>query len=72
GFGWVWADAVASNSMPYFALFSEEDIPWDTLAFEAIRRTLKSYFADRKQYNELSEFPIHQEKIGKDLSIKRY
>jgi len=54
------------------ALFSEEDIPWDTLAFEAIRRTLKSYFADRKQYNKLSEFPIHQDKIGKDLSIKRY
>jgi ADP-ribose pyrophosphatase YjhB (NUDIX family) len=54
------------------ALFSEEDIPWDTLAFEAIRLTLKNYFADRKQYNELSEFPIHQDKIGKDLSIKRY
>ncbi|WP_261870350.1 NUDIX hydrolase [Psychrobacter sp. JCM 18901] len=54
------------------ALFSEEDIPWDTLAFEAIRRTLKSYFADRKQFDELSDFPIHQDKIGKDLSIKRY
>ena len=54
------------------ALFSEADIPWDKLAFEAIRRTLKSYFADRKQFKQWSEFPIHQDKIGKDLSIKRY
>lgn len=33
------------------ALFTEEDIPWDKLAFEAVRRTLKSYFADRQHYD---------------------
>ena len=54
------------------ALFTEEDIPWDKLAFEAVRRTLKSYFADRKQYDNHEDFPIHQELIGKDQAIKRY
>ena len=29
-------------------LYSEEDIPWDTLAFRAVRFTLQHYFADRK------------------------
>jgi ADP-ribose pyrophosphatase YjhB (NUDIX family) len=29
-------------------LFSENDIPWDTLAFRPIRYTLEHYFADRK------------------------
>ena len=54
------------------ALFTEEDIPWDKLAFEAVRRTLKSYFADRKQYDSQDKFPIHQDIIGKDQAIKRY
>ncbi|GAF57889.1 MULTISPECIES: NUDIX hydrolase [unclassified Psychrobacter] len=54
------------------ALFTEEDIPWDKLAFEAVRRTLKSYFADRKQYDNHENFPIHQDIIGKDQAIKRY
>lgn len=30
------------------ALFAEEEIPWDTLAFRPIRYTLENYFADRK------------------------
>ena len=29
-------------------LYSEEDIPWDTLAFRPVRFTLQHYFADRK------------------------
>jgi ADP-ribose pyrophosphatase YjhB (NUDIX family) len=29
-------------------LFAEQDIPWDTLAFRAVRFTLQHYFADRK------------------------
>jgi ADP-ribose pyrophosphatase YjhB (NUDIX family) len=32
-------------------LFSEEEIPWDDLAFATIRETLTRYFADRKQGN---------------------
>lgn len=54
------------------ALFSEEDIPWDKIAFEAVRRTLTSYFADRKQFDSPEQFPIHQDQIDKDQSIKRY
>ena len=29
-------------------LFSEEEIPWDTLAFRPVHLTLQHYFADRK------------------------
>ena len=29
-------------------LFDEQDIPWDTLAFRAVRFTLQHYFADRR------------------------
>lgn len=29
-------------------LFSEEEIPWDTLAFRPVRFALQNYFADRK------------------------
>jgi ADP-ribose pyrophosphatase YjhB (NUDIX family) len=36
------------------ALFNEEDIPWDQLAFPIVGRTLKYYFADRKE----GVFPI--------------
>lgn len=54
------------------ALFTEDEIPWDDLAFEAVRRTLRHYFADRQQYSDHSSFAIHQEYIGKDKSIKRY
>ncbi|CAM3594420.1 ADP-ribose pyrophosphatase [Psychrobacter glaciei] len=54
------------------ALFSEEDIPWDSIAFEAVRRTLTSYFEDRKQFDSHDKFPVHQDYIGKDQSIKRY
>ncbi len=30
-------------------LFAENEIPWDTLAFRAIRYSLQHYFADRKR-----------------------
>lgn len=35
-------------------LFSEEEIPWDDLAFETIRNALEFYFADRRSGN----FPL--------------
>lgn len=35
-------------------LFDEEDIPWNDIAFEVIRRTLKHYFEDRKS----GQFPF--------------
>jgi len=33
------------------ALFGEDEIPWDTLAFRPIRLTLEHFFADRKKSN---------------------
>lgn len=41
-------------------LFSEEEIPWDQLAFPSVERTLRHYFADLKQQH----FPMHLETIG--------
>ena len=29
-------------------LFTEEEIPWDELAFRTVKETLKRYFADRR------------------------
>jgi len=37
------------------ALFSEQDIPWDNLAFPVIAETLRLFFKDRKT----GQFPIH-------------
>lgn len=44
-------------------LFSEDEIPWDQLAFPSVERTLRHYFADRQQQN----FPMHLETIGTRL-----
>lgn len=42
-------------------LFTEEQIPWDNLAFRTIDFTLKRYFEDRKKNN----FPLHNSFIEK-------
>jgi len=42
------------------ALFGEQDIPWDALAFRTIEATLKAYFADRKN----GAFGFHMGDIG--------
>lgn len=39
--------AAGSESLEV-ALYEEQDIPWDTLAFAVVRETLKLYFADRR------------------------
>lgn len=36
-------------------LFREEEIPWDTVAFSAIRETLRRYYQDRRS----GRFPVH-------------
>lgn len=38
------------------ALFTEQEIPWETLAFPVMRETLRLYFSDRAQG---SDFPVH-------------
>lgn len=41
------------------ALFAEEDIPWEELAFTVVEKTLKRYFNDR----QANHFPFHIEEI---------
>jgi ADP-ribose pyrophosphatase YjhB (NUDIX family) len=48
------------------ALFREEDIPWDQLAFRTIGRTLRCYFLDRK----LGSFPVHVSAIDRRVPVK--
>ena len=36
------------------ALFEEQDIPWDEIAFPVVRETLKHFFQDLRQ----QEFPV--------------
>ncbi len=36
-------------------LFSEQDIPWDELAFKTVKETLQHYFADRRN----GRFEVH-------------
>ena len=48
------------------ALFNEEDIPWDQLAFRTIGRTLRNYFLDRK----LGNFPVRVSSIDRRVPTK--
>lgn len=41
------------------ALFSEEEIPWDELAFPVMKKTLRHYFSDRTS----GEFPLRSEAL---------
>lgn len=41
-------------------LFTEEQIPWDELAFRTVRETLRRYFEDRRQ----GRFSVHTADIG--------
>jgi len=42
------------------ALFAEDEIPWDTIAFRSIAATLRHYFADRAR----GGFPLHSETLA--------
>ena len=55
---------LARLSKPVFAagdeslevkLFSEDEIPWDDIAFKTVKATLRHYFEDRKA----GSFPVH-------------
>jgi hypothetical protein len=41
------------------ALFTEQEIPWDELAFRTISATLRHYFADRIS----GSFPVRSETL---------
>jgi ADP-ribose pyrophosphatase YjhB (NUDIX family) len=48
------------------ALFREEEIPWDRLAFRTITRTLRNYFLDRK----LGRFPVRVSAIDRRIPVR--
>jgi ADP-ribose pyrophosphatase YjhB (NUDIX family) len=54
-------------------LFSEEDIPWNDLAFPTVRKTLAWYFQDKKlgRLNEEDKLPTHLDDVGYDERIDR-
>lgn len=41
------------------ALYTEQEVPWDDIAFPVVRQTLKSYFDDRRR----DDYPIAVETI---------
>jgi ADP-ribose pyrophosphatase YjhB (NUDIX family) len=41
------------------ALYAEQDVPWNDIAFPVVRQTLKSYFDDRQR----NDYPISVEAI---------
>lgn len=49
-------------------LYTQEDIPWDTLAFPTIRETLRCYFEDR----EKGEYRLHTGDITKGQNGYQY
>ncbi|MFG6666308.1 NUDIX hydrolase [Halomonas sp. HNIBRBA4712] len=53
------SDYAAGEESLEVALFAEEEIPWQELAFPTIERTLAHFFEDRKQ----GHFPLHMSTI---------
>lgn len=43
-------------------LFSEEDVPWNEIAFPTVKKTLRHFFNDRKK----NKFPVHTTEIIHD------
>lgn len=59
------------------ALVDDDNINWDTLAFETIRQTIKHYLADKQALirqgidaNDPSNYPLHQITLGDDTTPK--
>ncbi len=48
-------------------LFSQEEIPWDNLAFTVVERTLEHYFSDNQQ----NTFPLRNETMQKSLFMSK-
>ena len=52
-------DFAAGSESLETALFSEQDIPWQDLAFRSVARCLKAYFADRRS----GQFAFHEDDL---------
>jgi ADP-ribose pyrophosphatase YjhB (NUDIX family) len=49
------------------ALFRQEDVPWDELAFPVVRETLEHYFSDRQR----NHFPVRSRSLIVDPARRR-
>ncbi len=47
-------------------LFTEDDVPWEELAFRTIARTLRTYFLDRKR----GAFDVHVSTLGRHVPLR--
>ncbi len=54
-------DFKSSSESLEVKLFSEDEIPWDELAFSVVEKTLRYYFNDRRS----GHYPLHCEDIDK-------
>jgi hypothetical protein len=48
-------------------LFTEQEIPWDDLAFPTIRTTLELFFADRVKIREGGSYGFHTQDITRNM-----
>jgi ADP-ribose pyrophosphatase YjhB (NUDIX family) len=48
-------------------LFTEQEIPWDDLAFPTIRTTLELFFADRIKIREGGSYGFHTQDINRNM-----
>lgn len=60
-------DYAAGEESLEVALFDEDDIPWDNIAFAVVKNTLQQYFADRKH----NKYPVRMFDVnyGEDRTV---
>ncbi len=49
-------------------MFTEQEIPWDDLAFPTIRATLELFFADRVKIREGGVYGFHEHNISRPMA----
>ena len=52
-------------------LFTQDDIPWDELAFPTVRSTLELFFADRVKVREGGDFGFHSVAVNRPMMAPR-
>ena len=52
-------------------MFSQDEIPWDDLAFPTVRNTLELFFADRVKIREGGSYGFHSRDINRPMLAPR-
>ena len=53
------------------ALYTQDEIPWDELAFPTVRTTLELFFADRVKIREGGSYGFHSRDIVRPMQAPR-